>query len=116
MIDTIELLARLQARRATPFTARAAAVAGRLLAQAPAFGLERPDDVVEVFDLWLSLAEHAPDSSYVQGMLRVVLSIKRWPLAARIAFLRRHLTGRELTSGADADALVLFDMSEEAAT
>ena len=116
MIDTIELMRRLQVRRATPLPEGAALLAGSLLRQAPAFGLDRPEDALEVFDLWLSLAEQAPGSAYVQGMLRGVLSIRRWPVATRIAFLRRHLAGREVTSADDADARTLFGMSEESTT
>ena len=91
MIDPTELMIRMEVRRDGPLPAGAAALAKRVAQQAPAFGLKQPDEVLEVFDLWLSLTEQAPASDYVQGLLRVVLSLRRWTVAARIAFLRRHL-------------------------
>ena len=117
MSDTSLLLARLAARRATPLPeARAMTLAERVLQLAPELGLDELDDTIQVLDLWLSLAEDAPASLYRQGMLRVVLSIKRWPVAARVAFLRRHLTGREASPADEAMARALFGVGGEAST
>lgn len=113
MHETRMLLARLSARRSAPvLEAQAVVLAERLLLLAPVLGLDGPDDVLEVLDLWLSFA----DSLYAQGLMRVVLSIQSWPLAARIAFLRRHLEGREVAPDDDAMASALFGLKEEVAT
>jgi hypothetical protein len=117
MLDARTLISRLEARRAQPVPeAQAMAVAEHLLRYAAVLGLDRPDDVLEVFDLWLTLVEQAPRSLYVHGMLRIVISIKRWPVAARVAFLRRHLVGREVTPADEAEARVLFGVSAEPST
>jgi hypothetical protein len=117
MIDSRGLVARLAARHASPLReARATEVAEHLLKHAAALGLDAPDDVLDVLDLWLSFAEHTPGFLYAQGLLRVVLSIKRWPVATRVAFLRRHLAGGELGPADDALAWTLFGMGEEVAT
>jgi hypothetical protein len=113
MIDASELLTRLAARHSATLPET---LIGCFLRDAVAFGLERPDDVQEVFDLWLSLTERVPSSLYVRGMLRVVLSNKRWPVARRIAFLRRHLADREITPADDAAAPMLFGTRQEQAT
>jgi hypothetical protein len=88
--------------------AHATLIAEHLLRHAAAFGLTRPEDTLDVLDVSLSLVEVAPRSLYLHGMLGVVLSITSWPIAARIAFLRRHLTGRAVTPGSEAEARVLF--------
>jgi hypothetical protein len=110
-----ELVALYALRRggAVP-QARASSLAARVLRDANAFGLEKPDDCVQVLDAWLSLAPESPHSAFAEGLTRIVLSTTKWPLATRIAFLRRHLVNPRITPADEADARVLFGVHEGA--
>jgi hypothetical protein len=110
------LIARLSAQRGAPvLEPQAIVLAEQLISLAPVLGLNGPEDICEVLDLWLSIVERGPISLYAQGLMRVVLSIPSWSLAARISFLRRHLEGREVTPDDNAMVSALFGMGKEAA-
>jgi hypothetical protein len=79
-------------------------------------GLDTPEDTLAVFELWLLLAERAPASVYAQGIMRAVLSLRAWPLSARVSFLRRHLVGREVKSVDNETACTLFGINEDSTT
>lgn len=113
MNDPRMLVALLTPRLATAdLQARAMVLAERLLQLAPAIGLDKQEDFLDVLHLWLLLAESGPASIYVQGMMRVILSITAWPVAARVRFLRRHLVGRKITPADDELARILLGINE----
>lgn len=107
------LVARLESRRGARVPEVLAAELGApLLQHAVALGFDRPEDILDVFDLCLSLTEQAPASPYILGLLHVILSNRAWPLGARLAFLRRHLGGRKIAPADDEVGGILFGMNE----
>jgi hypothetical protein len=91
-------------RGSSPSDPWATALAARLLGYAAQARWTDARDVADILDLWLSVEPKGPGSLYVNGLIRMGMSMQRWPIAARIAFLRRHLGDRRITPSDEADA------------
>jgi len=115
MNDPADLLSLLLGRASGAPQPWATMIAQRLIRYGGRSGINASADLGDLLVLWLSVEPQPPGSPYMDGLMRVVLSNSRWPVAARMAFLRRHLNDRHATRADDAAAPRLFGAAEEAA-